>query len=187
MSHEYVVTYDKQFTMGKYTGPAICAWTRSDSMPMAIICDWIDPKTNSHLHVREDFLESFKGEREKLFNYLLNHVLHKQCVILMLLNHKASVDRSQLTAYRGIDNKPFINKKRRAKDKPPVYDWVTVELAPSAPRREHQGGTHASPARHERRGHFRKYPSGKITWVKPMWVGSIERGLIVKDYVPETA
>lgn len=122
-----------------------------------------------------------------MFDTMKNVILLKPVMSVMVLNRKAFVTHSNLNVYRGIDNKPFINRKRRAKDKPPVYDWITVELAPSAPRKEHQGGTHASPARHERRGHFRKYPSGKIAWVKPTWVGSLERGLIVHDYKAEAA
>jgi hypothetical protein len=186
-THQIIVTYDKNFTMGGYVGPALCGWVKNDPIPMCIICDVLNPVTNTHLHIREDFAETFNGPREKLVDYLTNHVLHKHAVILMILNHKAMVSNSTVTAFRGTDNKPFINKKRREKNKPPVYDWVTIEIAASQPKKEHQGGTHASPARHERRGHFRKYPSGKISWVKPTWVGSIERGLIVHDYIPEAA
>lgn len=44
------------------------------------------------------------------------------------------------------------------------------------------GGTHASPALHERRGHLRALASGKIVPVRPAWVGDPNRGAILKDY-----
>jgi hypothetical protein len=43
--------------------------------------------------------------------------------------------------------------------------------------------THASPAMHKRRGHFRQLKSGKIVWVKNTIVGKPEDGVITKDYV----
>lgn len=46
-------------------------------------------------------------------------------------------------------------------------------------------GTHASPAMHKRRGHFRQLKSGKVVWVKSSIVGKPENGVITKDYVME--
>lgn len=43
-------------------------------------------------------------------------------------------------------------------------------------------GTHASPRLHLRRGHIRRYPSGKLAWVNAHMVGSAEAGTIAKDY-----
>ena len=189
---QYIITYNRELTIGGYTGPGVCAWISRlpDPVPLAVVINSFNDITGSYMHLRPDLLESFQkksGDTKELFDSLEKTILIKPVMSIMVLNHKAFVDHTALTAYRGLDNKPFINRKRRAKEKPPVYDWITVELAPSAPRREHQGGTHASPARHERRGHFRKYPSGKVAWVRPTWVGSIERGMIVHDYIPEPA
>lgn len=189
---QFIITYNKELIMGEYVGPGVCAWISQypDPVPAAVLINSYSDLTESHLHVRPDFKKTFEtkpADIKEMFRVLRETVMMKPVLSVVVLNHRASVSCSQLQAYRGIDNKPYINKKRRAKDRPPIYDWVTVELAPSAPRKEHQGGTHASPARHERRGHFRKYPSGKVAWVRPTWVGSIERGLIVHDYAPETA
>lgn len=188
---QFIITYNKELTIGKYVGPGICAWIADhpDPIPAAVLVNSYDDITESHLHVRPDFRESFEKnptETKKMYQVLRETMMNKPIISVVVLNHKAFVNKSNLAAYRGTDNKPFINKKRRAKNRPPVYDWVTVEIAPSPPRKESLGGTHASPARHERRGHYRRYPSGKIAWVRPTWVGSIERGLIVHDYVPET-
>lgn len=44
------------------------------------------------------------------------------------------------------------------------------------------GGSHASPRLHIRRGHIRRYQTGKTTWVKQCMVGTPELGVIEKDY-----
>ena len=75
-----------------------------------------------------------------------------------------------------------INRKRIAKGKTPLFDWHTVKLEPAKPKSESQGGTHASPRLHDRRGHWRKYPSGKVGWVKNCKVGDASKGVVFKDY-----
>ncbi|MDO4705733.1 MAG: hypothetical protein Q4A98_05945 [Comamonadaceae bacterium] len=70
-----------------------------------------------------------------------------------------------------------------AKGKPPLrYSWHTVTLEASAPKTPHQGGTHASPRAHDRRGHWRNLPSGKQVWVKACRVGNATLGSVFKDY-----
>ena len=44
------------------------------------------------------------------------------------------------------------------------------------------GGSHSSPRFHVRRGHIRRYQTGKTTWVKQHTVGTPELGVIKKDY-----
>jgi hypothetical protein len=189
---QFIITYSKQITFDdevykvSYEGPAICAYYSEypDPTPAAIICNRKNRFTNTFLHVRSDLQKTFeRGDFKKMCEGLEQIMMTKPVKTLALLNRKAEVNNTMLTAYRGEEKSSFINKKRRAKNKPPIYEWVTIELKPSAPRKEHQGGTHASPARHQRRGHFRKLRTGKVSWVKPTWVGNIERGLIVHDYV----
>lgn len=75
------------------------------------------------------------------------------------------------------------NKRRMTKGKPPlVYDWHTVKIEPPAPSNESQGGTHASPRRHQCRGHWRNCKSGKRVWVKDCWKGDASKGTVFKDY-----
>jgi hypothetical protein len=77
----------------------------------------------------------------------------------------------------------LTNQRRAAKGKPPlVYTWHTVKLVPNAPPAEPQGGTHASPRRHQCRGHWRNCKSGKRVWVKDCWKGDASKGLVFKDY-----
>jgi hypothetical protein len=73
--------------------------------------------------------------------------------------------------------------KRLRHGKVPLFDWKTVTIEPSKPKREHLGGTHASPRLHDRRGHWRYMKkSGKKVWVKDCKVGDPLKGIIFHDY-----
>jgi hypothetical protein len=76
----------------------------------------------------------------------------------------------------------FSNRRKIAKGKVPTYEWRTVTIEPTKPRQESQGGTHASPRLHDRRGHLRKLASGKTVWVKNCKVGDANKGIIFHDY-----
>ena len=77
----------------------------------------------------------------------------------------------------------LINSKRAARGKGPIlFDWHTVTIQPLTHKQDHKGGTHASPRLHDRRGHFRRHPSGKQIWVKPCKVGDASKGCVWKDY-----
>lgn len=87
------------------------------------------------------------------------------------------------TIYTPKVRKSLINSKRAAKGKPPaLFDWHTVTIGPKAEPQDSKGGTHASPRLHDRRGHWRTYPSGKRGWVKECKVGSPSKGIVFKDY-----
>lgn len=88
------------------------------------------------------------------------------------------------TGYRAVPQKTFINKKRLAKGKPALtFDWHTVEIKPPSTKNEPQGGTHASPRLHNRRGHWRFIKSTqKKVWVNSCVVGDASKGVIFKDY-----
>ena len=86
-------------------------------------------------------------------------------------------------AYTPTARKSLINSKRAARGKGPIlFDWHTVKLVPNGPPAEPQGGTHASPRRHQCRGHWRNCKSGKRVWVKDCWRGDASRGTVFKDY-----
>lgn len=76
-----------------------------------------------------------------------------------------------------------MSKKRR------MFAHRQLFFSPIPVKREkHEPvGTHASPAMHKRRGHFRQLKSGKVVWVKSSIVGKPENGVITKDYVMEGA
>lgn len=77
----------------------------------------------------------------------------------------------------------LTNKRRIAKGKPPlIYDWRTIKLEPNGKTSDPQGGTHATPRRHQCRGHWRTCKSGKRVWVKDCWRGDASKGTVFKDY-----
>lgn len=76
----------------------------------------------------------------------------------------------------------FTNRRKIAAGKKPMYEWRTVLIEPQKPKSEHQGGTHASPRLHDRRGHLRRLKSGKNVWVRSCKVGKAELGTIFHDY-----
>lgn len=66
------------------------------------------------------------------------------------------------------------------------YTLSFTEVALPGVRSEskpHQGGTHASPRQHERRGHWRTYRSGKRVWIKNCVVGDPTLGYVKHDYM----
>jgi hypothetical protein len=78
-----------------------------------------------------------------------------------------------------------LNKKRIAQGKCPVFSFKTLRVKVPNEGREKKpslGGTHSNPRVHLRRGHIRRLPTGKSTWVQSCVVGSLEKGAVHKDY-----
>jgi hypothetical protein len=67
------------------------------------------------------------------------------------------------------------------------WSWHQVEISPERLVRasQAQGGTHASPRWHVRRGHWRQLGDGRRVFVRACEVGDLERGGILKDYIVE--
>ena len=80
-----------------------------------------------------------------------------------------------------VDAPYKLNKAREKRNRPPMFSYKVVTLNGESNPRNDLGGTHSSPALHWRRGHFRKL-SDKVVPVSPCLVGSIDRGVVVKDY-----
>jgi len=99
------------------------------------------------------------------------------CAALIKLSERKS------EAHMPIVQDTPINRKRVAKGKRPIFDWHTVTIGPWASKAEPQGGTHASPRLHDRRGHWRTIkPSGKRVWVRACKVGDASKGVVFKEY-----
>lgn len=93
----------------------------------------------------------------------------------------ASLDMP-VEAYVPAVKDTFTNRRKIKEGKLPFYDWHTVLIEPPKPQAESRGGTHASPRRHQARGHWRTYKSGKRGWVKECWRGDASKGTVFKDY-----
>jgi len=75
-----------------------------------------------------------------------------------------------------------LNRSRMRTGKTPFFTYkvLTVETDPSPKAQGNaQGGAHASPRMHLRRGHLRRV-SERVVWVRPAMVGA--HGLVEKDY-----
>lgn len=73
--------------------------------------------------------------------------------------------------------------KLRGKPKP--YDYWVLDVYMNDDHESSgsgEGGSHSSPRFHVRRGHIRRYQTGKTTWVRQCVVGTPELGIIQKDY-----
>lgn len=83
----------------------------------------------------------------------------------LILNNKQFVKKENYVS-------PKLNKKRIKNGKVPLVDYTTISLTPINENVKTNGiqGTHASPRPHWRRGHVRKYKSGRKTWIDPILV-----------------
>lgn len=117
---------------------------------------WINPKTSlwPDLIVTDPDKQLSESEKE----------MHKDIIGRQAMAVYGALVLSLNTRWMEKEEKPAphrLNKKRVAKGKPKV-DGFTVVRAPRVAR-EAQGGTHASPRVHIRRGHVRKQRCG-VSW-----------------------
>jgi hypothetical protein len=99
------------------------------------------------------------------------------CAILAMFY--ASLD-TRVQAYVPTPHKANVSRAKRGLK--PLYDWRTIVIEPSQVKQKPQGGTHASPRRHQARGHWRTYQSGKRGWVRECFRGDASKGAVFKDY-----
>lgn len=97
---------------------------------------------------------------------------------LTLLNCK-NVKRIE---HKGSTEKQAIKRVKRGKQ--PLYSYWTLELSDLSSGNTHtgNGGSHASPRLHLRRGHPREYKPEHWTWVNPHAVGNKQLGVVHKEY-----
>lgn len=85
-----------------------------------------------------------------------------------------------------VDNEPSepLNKKRIKNGKVPLFTYKTLHIDSNEVKiiKPDQGGTHASPRVHLRRGHVRHYATHSV-WIEDMIVGDPSKGAVIKDYL----
>ena len=104
-------------------------------------------------------------------------------VIAFIAAFLESLETTPITGYQPVKPRNWAKKIRQGKV--PRYEWKTVVIEPSKPKSAPQGGTHASPKWHERRGHWRTMKTGKKVWVRNCEVGDKKLGAVFKDYILE--
>jgi hypothetical protein len=104
---------------------------------------------------------------------------------VMTLVQACAVINCQNVASLDVPAPAALNKKRLAKGKVPFFSYKVLQLSddlkplPGAA----QGGTHASPRMHLRRGHLRSLDSDRRVWVRPAIVNAgSDKGVADKDY-----
>jgi len=75
-----------------------------------------------------------------------------------------------------------LNKKRVATGKLPFVEYKVLVLGDERSASTPQGGHHASPRQHLRRGHIRRISDNRTVWVNQCLVGNPNKGFIAKDY-----
>lgn len=94
-----------------------------------------------------------------------------------------------LGAAPGIRDQKVAMAKRSRLTREGVRGWVwhqvTIDPARLAAAIPPQGGSHASPRWHLRRGHWRQLADGRRVFVRQCEVGDPTRGGVVKDYAVE--
>lgn len=81
-----------------------------------------------------------------------------------------------------------LNKKRLKSGKVPFYDHHVIQINPGQGPAYYLSegasqGIGKSPRMHTRRGHIRRLPTGKTTFVRATVVGSSRQGIVEKTYV----
>lgn len=107
----------------------------------------------------------------------------RERLVQMLAMFFCGLEENQTTMYQPVLKNTYTNKRLKQKGKPLHYEWKTVIIEPSKPKRESLGGSHASPRLHDRRGHWRfMKKSGKKVWVKQCKVGDPSKGMVLHEY-----
>lgn len=80
-----------------------------------------------------------------------------------------------------------LNKKRISAGKTPLVVFKTLHIKPSASaiERAANGEGRTGPRLHFRRGHIRRLGEDRAIWVQPCMVGSLQSGMVMKDYQME--
>lgn len=82
-----------------------------------------------------------------------------------------------------------VARQRERHKRQPLYSYhvLTIDQHHKDAHEAAQGGTHASPRLHIRRGHIRVMANGKRVFVRQHFVGTKDRGVVDKDYRMEVA
>jgi hypothetical protein len=77
-----------------------------------------------------------------------------------------------------------LNKKRISKGRTPLFVFRTLHIKTREPGERSRAGAdseRSGPRLHFRRGHIRRLPD-RLVWVQPCMVGSLQSGMVIKDY-----
>jgi hypothetical protein len=112
----------------------------------------------------------------------MRHDYAEACSILYMTRY--AIEVFSCSNVKTVEHAPgkFINAKRVKKGKLPFFSYHTLHISGEYDKSEPNGGTHASPRLHLRRGHIRKLANGSKVWVRQCLVGDKTKGIVGKDY-----
>lgn len=86
------------------------------------------------------------------------------------------------TTFTDVEPDSAANRSRRLRGKAPLFTYKVLTIGGPKRKSKPQGGTHASPRSHLRRGCYRTSPKGIRHWVQPCMVKGGTDGFVHKDY-----
>lgn len=127
----------------------------------------------------ERALANYDGDTDQVNAQIL---LDARDEVMMLIQACSVINCANITT-ADVDAPSALNKKRVEKGKQPFFSYKILQLSDERHARHgDNGGAHASPRTHLRRGHLRRLET-KVVFVKPTWVNvGSSSGLVVKDY-----
>lgn len=116
----------------------------------------------------------------------LESALHSEATTIMTLLAQAfEVIACSNVTFMDNSAPKHLNRKRKAKNKPPISSFKTLHLIVPTSGDVVKGtatGDRTGPRIHLRRGHIRRLPSGQKIWVQAAVVGNKKLGIVNKDY-----
>lgn len=112
-----------------------------------------------------------------------------QVIINVIMWGLVAISHGTASAENSIGHRCIANPKnpqRVKKGKKPLFEWHTVVIESKASSSSiGLGNTHASPKPHDRRGHLRRYKSGKVVFIRSCTINRHKiktEGFIHHDY-----
>lgn len=102
----------------------------------------------------------------------------------VIANFVSLCNCSNIKAEKIFEPSLALKKAAQKRGNLPPDEYYTLDCwtGEHRERGQDQGGSHASPRFHVRRGHIRRLASGGTTWVRQCSVGNADLGKITKDY-----
>lgn len=184
---------DRVYIVGMYKHPDAPSWSlplTGVSMPQ----DWYDPEYETLtdvvykssvtkmmpntidilLKTPDASIEKYQQALDRLHNDIAYATL-SLCAVLACSNTSTEVVQKAAP--------PLIAARRAKQGKVPIWETrvLTVDTKKPKSKSNSNGGTHASPRTHLRRGHIRRVGDKRV-WVSACVVGKSGRGIIDKSY-----
>ena len=111
-------------------------------------------------------------------------MVRKMVLVWIHSFHLSSMLRHKRVGLPASPGKLFKRKRLRKKREHPHFEHFIVELEVDEPDPMQDGVSMYQPRKrlHQVRGFFRRYKSGKVSWVRAHWRGDEAIGVVKKDY-----